>query len=553
MAVHQTFGKVIHTWNVDRHPDLPLGPPSLMMSYTKPEMVNWEQVKKRDEEQGVDTADRSKIRAGYLPLDYAKNQNADKWMETGKQVQFESIERPLKGGLDNIELTHCALLRKGWEEPGLSSLGSMINDDGSHIETVAHVEDQLQPILKPYTDTSDTFPMSQGAALLLADRGLKQFLNARKARLSRKAGSLYQSPDHSISHQPNDNDYHLQQSINSQGTTLEPPPIIIEPDYEGWVPESEVVARNPKKPRVTSPEGPASLISEDKSRLKSSNPYYPLPPPIPSFSAHGQNSKTRFSSLNELDSFLHSDSDIDAGSVGTRTMPHSYESSGFLPSLTQFQPNPIHQDSFEKGHLTISPPDYITTSEPSVMNGPHTPQYRETVLLDSPTTITHTPNSAVSHGADFISPTRFQMRKTISSQDGKDAMAFKPSTSSDSQFQSYNTARNSPEVLSHNHEHPRTSQLSDSTPYPRNPTDLKFEIPLTPIGDEALRSFHIALRIYQSLAREIEKAAGTSEEAASLPTMDITHKLAVTIYDNLMLKESEINLHWVLLNFFKQH
>ncbi|KAH9820129.1 embryo-specific protein [Melampsora americana] len=100
MAVHQTFGKVIHTWNVDRHPDLPLGPPSLMMSYTKPEMVNWEQVKKRDSEQGVDTAERSKIRAGYLPLDYAKNQNADKWMETGKQVQFESIERSLKGGMD---------------------------------------------------------------------------------------------------------------------------------------------------------------------------------------------------------------------------------------------------------------------------------------------------------------------------------------------------------------------------------------------------------------------------------------------------------------------
>ncbi|KAG0140487.1 hypothetical protein CROQUDRAFT_665106 [Cronartium quercuum f. sp. fusiforme G11] len=95
MAIHQTFGKVIHTWNVDQNPELPLGPPSLMMSYTKPEMVNWDQVKERDLEQDVNTAERSKIRAGYLPLEYAKNEEADEWMKTGHQIQFGPTKRAL--------------------------------------------------------------------------------------------------------------------------------------------------------------------------------------------------------------------------------------------------------------------------------------------------------------------------------------------------------------------------------------------------------------------------------------------------------------------------
>jgi len=95
-AVHQTFGKVIHTWNIDVHPDLPLGPPTLMMSYTKPEMVNWDAIAKRDASQGVSTEERRAKRAEYLPSSYPKNPAADAWMTTGKQVQVQAVEGPLK-------------------------------------------------------------------------------------------------------------------------------------------------------------------------------------------------------------------------------------------------------------------------------------------------------------------------------------------------------------------------------------------------------------------------------------------------------------------------
>ncbi|POW21025.1 hypothetical protein PSHT_02939 [Puccinia striiformis] len=89
-GIHKTFGKVIHTWNVDQNPDLPLGAPSLMMSYTNPEMVDWELVKKRDQEYDVNTIERSKARSTYLDLKYPKNEEADQWMKSGGHpVQFK--------------------------------------------------------------------------------------------------------------------------------------------------------------------------------------------------------------------------------------------------------------------------------------------------------------------------------------------------------------------------------------------------------------------------------------------------------------------------------
>ncbi|KNF04146.1 hypothetical protein PSTG_02849 [Puccinia striiformis f. sp. tritici PST-78] len=89
-GIRKTFGKVIHTWNVDQNPDLPLGAPSLMMSYTNPEMVDWELVKKRDQEYDVNTIERSKVRSTYLDLEYPKNEEADQWMKSGGHpVQFK--------------------------------------------------------------------------------------------------------------------------------------------------------------------------------------------------------------------------------------------------------------------------------------------------------------------------------------------------------------------------------------------------------------------------------------------------------------------------------
>jgi hypothetical protein len=72
IELHDTYGKTIHTckyrsahqWSIcladdldfdtagkgqyDIHPDLPLGPPQLMMSYTEPSQVPWDLVEKRD-------------------------------------------------------------------------------------------------------------------------------------------------------------------------------------------------------------------------------------------------------------------------------------------------------------------------------------------------------------------------------------------------------------------------------------------------------------------------------------------------------------------------
>ncbi len=89
LELQQTYGKTIHTWAYDIHPELPLGPPSLMVSYTAdsqgppPEMV-----KTRDERVGIDTAAKKDHRAGYLPP-YEVAKGADILQTTGKRLWFE--------------------------------------------------------------------------------------------------------------------------------------------------------------------------------------------------------------------------------------------------------------------------------------------------------------------------------------------------------------------------------------------------------------------------------------------------------------------------------
>lgn len=95
LELQRTYGKTIHTWAFDLYPDLPLGPPNLMMSYTKdgqgpPE----EQVKERDEKYDMDTQSKRRLRADYLPP-YEKSTEADQWEQTGKGIVFEPVERPL--------------------------------------------------------------------------------------------------------------------------------------------------------------------------------------------------------------------------------------------------------------------------------------------------------------------------------------------------------------------------------------------------------------------------------------------------------------------------
>ena len=97
MELHQTYGKTIHTWAYDLYPDLPLGPPNLMMSYSKDEHgPPKELVKARDEKCGMSTEAKRQLRAGYLPS-YEKHPDADMWEKTGTDPVFEPVEREVQG------------------------------------------------------------------------------------------------------------------------------------------------------------------------------------------------------------------------------------------------------------------------------------------------------------------------------------------------------------------------------------------------------------------------------------------------------------------------
>jgi len=69
------YGKTYHFWQVDRGDKLPLGPPQLMMSFTKDEQVPWEKVKERDERFGVSTEGKREKRKIIEAVDV--HQDAD--------------------------------------------------------------------------------------------------------------------------------------------------------------------------------------------------------------------------------------------------------------------------------------------------------------------------------------------------------------------------------------------------------------------------------------------------------------------------------------------
>jgi hypothetical protein len=91
LHLHKTYGKTIHTWAIDISPDLPLGPPNLMVSYTAAGQADPAMVKARDERLGVSTEDKKKLRQSYLPP-YEEMPGADEWKRTGKGVEFRVKE-----------------------------------------------------------------------------------------------------------------------------------------------------------------------------------------------------------------------------------------------------------------------------------------------------------------------------------------------------------------------------------------------------------------------------------------------------------------------------
>ncbi len=83
-----TYGKTIHTWHTDRHLDLPLGAPMLMMGFTKDGQIDEALVARRDQRLGIDTAERRRARAGMNAPDVLPG--ADAW-ESGdvRQIRIE--------------------------------------------------------------------------------------------------------------------------------------------------------------------------------------------------------------------------------------------------------------------------------------------------------------------------------------------------------------------------------------------------------------------------------------------------------------------------------
>jgi len=84
-----TYGKTIHTWQFDIHPDFPLGPPNLMMAYTRDSQLPPNLVKDRDERYNYSTEQKRQLRSGYLPPDFKKSEKADQWVASGQGISFE--------------------------------------------------------------------------------------------------------------------------------------------------------------------------------------------------------------------------------------------------------------------------------------------------------------------------------------------------------------------------------------------------------------------------------------------------------------------------------
>ncbi|KZV86417.1 DUF1264-domain-containing protein [Exidia glandulosa HHB12029] len=99
--LRKTYGKTIHTWIFDEYPDLPLGPPQLMMSWTNDSDWETEEFKAavaaRDAELGVSTEGKRTLRAAYLPKDgFEPDAKADYPTHCGKSVMLKPVEVDVK-------------------------------------------------------------------------------------------------------------------------------------------------------------------------------------------------------------------------------------------------------------------------------------------------------------------------------------------------------------------------------------------------------------------------------------------------------------------------
>ncbi len=85
-TIINTYGKTIHFWQIDKGHELPLGPPQLMMVSTQDNQIDWNLVKKSDEQYGSNIEERRQVRANIEANE--TDPRADAWDKTGIAAQF---------------------------------------------------------------------------------------------------------------------------------------------------------------------------------------------------------------------------------------------------------------------------------------------------------------------------------------------------------------------------------------------------------------------------------------------------------------------------------
>ena len=90
-----TYGKTWHTWQIDRHAELPLGIPQLMMGCTADGQLDQGMLAARDRRLGLSSADSRRARAELARTAPAVLPGADAWSD-GTTVQLALEERPVR-------------------------------------------------------------------------------------------------------------------------------------------------------------------------------------------------------------------------------------------------------------------------------------------------------------------------------------------------------------------------------------------------------------------------------------------------------------------------
>jgi len=94
--LRKTYGKTVHTWQIDIHPKYPFGAPQLMGSINGDNQLDMEKLRMRDEEMGIDSMKKREYRREAFKDDkFEVDKAVDSWTE-GKTPQLVYQEVDVK-------------------------------------------------------------------------------------------------------------------------------------------------------------------------------------------------------------------------------------------------------------------------------------------------------------------------------------------------------------------------------------------------------------------------------------------------------------------------